>query len=317
MTLINFAADTCLTSGRGSPNAISPGSDGNNWVQVAGNQTPSFASNHIIMTYLNNSVRFAYVYGTSQADTEVLVSVVQGGSTSAVAGAVLRCADTNHYFFADIHSNTVEIGRSISGTDTVLGSAAFSTSVDTEYLMRFQIIGSTLKVRVWDALTTEPVPWSVLASDNTLSTGFFGIYGAPVGGDIVKFSLFSATNGSLVSNVPPPTTLVGTNITGLVAGATNALLVPSVDISAYEMWTLQIDAVATGGTLTFQGSNDGINFVSILATSATSGSAATTATSTGIYGSARRYRYLQVQQTAWTSGATTGTLLLYANGGSF
>jgi hypothetical protein len=265
------------------------------------------------MTYLDSSARFVYTYASmSESDTEALVKVVQGGNTNAVVGVALRCSDANHYYFANIHSNVVEIGKSISGSDTILGSAAFSTSIDTEYYMRFQAIGSTLKVKVWDALTTEPTPWNVLASDNTLSSGLFGIYGAPVGGDLVKFSLFSATNGEVVSNVPEPTTLVGTNIIGLAASADEALLVPSIDISAYEMWTLEVDTIATGGVLTFQGSNDGINFQSVSAYDADGGVAGTTTNATGIFYGYRVYRYLQVRQTSWTSGSTTGTLLLYA-----
>ena len=111
------------------------------------------------------------------------------------------------------------------------------------------------------------------------------------------------------SNVPENMTQFGgvavfTELASLTAGSLNADLIPSTDVSAYRSATIQITGTWTG-TLTFQGSNDNVNFVSILhqditATNAASGS---TLTANGFrYIFLTGFRYLRVRMTAYTSG---------------
>lgn len=312
MALATFATDTFASGGRGSPNAISPGSDGGNWSLVTGDQTPSFASNQGVFTYNASTNLGVWVYASSilQTDQEVLVNVTQGNANGDIAGAVVRCTDANHYYYADLgnSSGNIEIGKKVGATFTSLTTAPVSTSFGTKYSLRFQVIGSTLKAKVWDAATSEPTAWSVQCTDTTLYSGNFGICMAPLGSHTCKFDTFSATNGGTPPANPPDPTYAAEQ-PGLVAGATNADLVPSQDISAYKVWSLQIDTIATGATLTFQGSNDGTNFVAIKADE----NAATTTTATGLFSAKKRYRYLRVRQTAWSSGLTTGTLELYTD----
>lgn len=105
-----------------------------------------------------------------------------------------------------------------------------------------------------------------------------------------------------------------TEQSGLSAGALNADLVPSTDVSLYKWLSLHITAVATGGTITFQGSNDNINFVSInLARVDSSSSIASTSTVTAVWTGPVNFRYFRARQTAWTSGTTTGVLELYTS----
>src|SRR5258708_733452 len=95
----------------------------------------------------------------------------------------------------------------------------------------------------------------------------------------------------------------------LTAGSLNADLVASTDVSAYKWWSLQILTIATGGTLSFQGSNDGTTFVSIPANSTASTSGLFfSSTTTGIYHGPVIYRYLRIRQTAYSSGSSTGVL---------
>lgn len=314
MSLLTFAVDDTTIGGRGSPNPISPGSDTNDWNQIAGTQTPSYASGQIVLTYNGSSALGVWTYSSqSQADQEVLVDITQSSANTEVAGAVLRCVDSTHYYYAVIGNTSgyVEIGKNIGGSFTQLVKTAFTSSFGTKYGLRFQVIGSTLKCRIWDASTTESTNWSAQATDTTLYTGGFGICTAPVGASSCKYDTFIATNGFTVSANPVPSA-VGAEQTGLVAAALNADLVPAQDIGMYKTWSLQLDTVASGGTITFQGSNDGINYVTIYGYKAVDATLVTTATATGIYYGPRNYRYFRVRQTAWSSGATTGTLELYS-----
>lgn len=100
------------------------------------------------------------------------------------------------------------------------------------------------------------------------------------------------------------------------AGALNAQLVSAVDLSEYGFWSLQISQTAFVGTLTFYGSNDGLNWIGITATNLNTNGTATSftvasGTPNSSFGSASTMRFLQVTMTAYTSGTATGTLTLF------
>lgn len=313
MTLITLATDTTNTGGRGSPNPISPGSDGGVWTQQRGDQTATFVSNQIVLTFVASTNLGIWSYsGNSNTDQEVLINVYQSSGNTDIVGAVLRYVDSTHFYYADIGniSGSIEIGVCTPGpTFTTIASAPFSSSFGTKYTLRFQVKGQTLKAKIWDASAAEPVGWSVQGTDSTLFSGLYGLCGMPAGGT-VKFDSFSATNGDNppINPVPPA---YGSEQPGLIAGATNADLVPAQDVSGYKNWSLQVDTIASGATLTFQGSNDNINYVSAYGYKVADATLVTSTTATGMFYGPRNYRYFRVRQTAWSSGVSKGTFELY------
>lgn len=319
MSLITFAVDSFLTGGRGTPNAISPGSDGSSWTPQRGVQTPSYSSNQGVFTCGSDTHLGVWTYGSmAQTDQEVLVNVLQTSGNDEIVGAVLRCSDSGHFYYADIGNNSgnIEFGKCTpagGGTFTALATAPFSSSFGTKYSLRFQAVGNVLKAKIWDASTAEPTNWSIQFSDNTYSSGLAGICMAPDNSSACKFDTFSITNGATVSSNPVDPSY-GAEQKGLVAGAASADLVPAQDISAYARWSLQIDTIATGATLTFQGSNDGTNFRSIAAYKDVDDSVVSTTTAVGMFSASRKYRWIRVRQTAYSSGLTTGTFELFAHG---
>jgi len=98
-------------------------------------------------------------------------------------------------------------------------------------------------------------------------------------------------------------------IGSLTAGALNADLVPSTDVSGYATFMLQITGTFVG-TLTLQGSNDNTNFSSVYGTWINNTQPVSTATTTGIISGSCNFRYFRVRMTAYTSGSATGTLEL-------
>src|SRR5258707_8350922 len=101
---------------------------------------------------------------------------------------------------------------------------------------------------------------------------------------------------------------------GLSAGALNADVVRSTDVSAYAWLSLPITAVAVGATITFQASNDNfatqVESVNLTRVSSST-TISSTSTTTGIFEGPVNFRYFRARQTAWTSGSTTGVLELY------
>lgn len=94
------------------------------------------------------------------------------------------------------------------------------------------------------------------------------------------------------------------------AGSLNADIVAAIDIEGYSAVELQITGTWVG-TLTFQGSNNNIDFISVLATdiSNATNSPITFTTSNGIFYIPTNFRYFRCRMTSYTSGTATSTSL--------
>jgi hypothetical protein len=128
------------------------------------------------------------------------------------------------------------------------------------------------------------------------------------------------TDGTNIGNVlKSDGTAVGQNaqlvapaykeVGSLTAGALNADLVPSTDVSGYATFALQITGTFIG-TLALQGSNDNTNFVSVFGTWPNNTQPISSFGVTGIITGSCNFRYLRVRMTSYTSGTATGTLEL-------
>lgn len=105
-----------------------------------------------------------------------------------------------------------------------------------------------------------------------------------------------------------------TELSGLTAGSLNADLVPSTDVSAYKWLSLHINTNAYSGTLTFQCSNDNINWISLALSQPSSSSYTATTTSTNVlFNGPIAFRFFRVRMTSYSSGTAQGTLELYTN----
>lgn len=201
--MTTFATDTALTGGRGTPNAWSPGSDSHNWTQSRGNQSLSFASNQLVLTYNGSTTSGVMTYAAlTETDTEVLVNAVQT-ATNDIIGAAIRFVDTNNYYQLVLGNtaNTLEIRKNVASTFSTIGSAAFTDTAGTKYSFRFQAIGTSLRAKIWQAGTSEPGTWTIgPITDSSLASGLFGIVGAPhTTGNTTKYDTFSATNGAVAA----------------------------------------------------------------------------------------------------------------------
>jgi len=98
-------------------------------------------------------------------------------------------------------------------------------------------------------------------------------------------------------------------VASLTAGALNADLVPSTDVSGYSTFVLQVVGTWVG-TLTLQGSNDNTNFVSVYGTWISNTQPVAVMSTNGVMTGSCNFRYFRVRMTAYTSGTATGTLEL-------
>src|SRR5260370_38517948 len=118
---------------------------------------------------------YSAVLGPVATDAQVLFTGSMNAFTGANIGAVLRWNDTNNWYKAYIDGASLVVQKKVNGSTAILGSVPFVASVNTGYLLRFQIAGSTLSARAWPAGSAEPTSCGGQATDSTLPSGSVGL----------------------------------------------------------------------------------------------------------------------------------------------
>jgi hypothetical protein len=143
------------------------------------------------------------VSGTSNSYNAVLgpvlinAQVVFSGSVSSFSssniGSVLRWSNSSNLYKAYIDGSNLVLQKRVNGIATTLGSVPFQASVNTNYTLRFQIIGTTLYTKVWRTGTVEPSAWMIQKIDSSLTSGRGGLRMLPQTGHVnyTAFTLYS------------------------------------------------------------------------------------------------------------------------------
>lgn len=114
------------------------------------------------------------------ADSDVTVtvspSVVATGSSGwIVAGMLARYQDASNYYtaraeFKETGVAGLSIYKIVGGTATFLGGVEPGTySAAQQWRMRLQVIGTSVKAKLWPLASPEPGPWSLTATDTALT----------------------------------------------------------------------------------------------------------------------------------------------------
>lgn len=132
----------------------------------------------LIAPGVTGSDRIAHMdVGAPDQDAWVLVDNGANPSGGIMrSGLVLRYTDaSNHYRFVVSISTagvlTAEISRRAGGTLTDLASAVVVATNANNFYVRGQIIGSRLRIKVWNDTRDEPVGWALDVEDDDLTTG--------------------------------------------------------------------------------------------------------------------------------------------------
>jgi hypothetical protein len=130
-----------------------------------------------------------------RVDIQTLVSAV---GNSIYAGVTGRWVDASNFYYGKLELTTsgqilISIYKRVAGVDTALFSpTATGLSASGIHTIRFQIIGTTLRVKVWNTATSEPVSWNATVTDSSFASA--GSYGC-------RSSLDSAYTGGLPTSV--------------------------------------------------------------------------------------------------------------------
>lgn len=243
-----------------------------------------------------------------------------GGAITVADGAdVTQGTSTDANTIASVMGRLTKIRDLLNATLTVAGSGNFTVA---------QATGSNLHA-VLDA--GAAVIGHVIA-DSGSTTAVTSLPAIPTGSNVIGHVINDAgaalmggaylvdsagTNKAAVDSngnqaIKGNFTEVAGNGTGVVNGA-NTDLISSTDVSAYKFLSLQVTGTWTG-TLTFQCSNDNVNWSSMVLTTTvpTTTNYSFQTTINGFFTGPISFRYLRVRMTAYTSNTSlAGTLELY------
>ena len=115
------------------------------------------------------------VLGPSATDAEVLFTGSMSNFSSGNLGAVLRWTNANNLYKAYIDGTNLVVQARVNGSATILGQVPFSAKTNTQYSVRFRIVGTTLYAKAWLASSTEPTAWAVTVTNSALTSGQCGL----------------------------------------------------------------------------------------------------------------------------------------------
>ncbi|MCA1832893.1 MAG: DNRLRE domain-containing protein [Actinobacteria bacterium] len=134
-------------------------------------------------------------------------------------------------------SSTIKLQKFVNSSVTQIGSLTYSMDTNPQRV-RFQVQGSSIKVKVWPAGTTEPAAWSISATDTTIT-----------GAGVVQLthSHSSGTHTLYVDDVTlsTPAPAVSPGVTTYIGGPTGLLATNSGGTLSYPLVNAHGDSVGT------------------------------------------------------------------------
>lgn len=118
--------------------------------------------------------------GSANADVTVSwsSSKLAAGAPFAIEVAA-RYTDIQNFYAARVLVNTdqttvLDVRKRVANAQTVLNMlspSGVTHAASTFYRLRLQVIDTTIRAKLWNAASLEPVAWTVSATDTSLSTG--------------------------------------------------------------------------------------------------------------------------------------------------
>src|SRR6266568_798348 len=174
------------------------GTDGKSWVldnAPTGTQDVTSNEGHIVNS--GTATVPDFIYGSSVTTTDTDVSIrVQFTNTGDECIPLLRRQSAGNFYYGGYDAGSgKQIKKRVANSGTSLASAAFTATTNIFYWIRFQAIGSTLRMRMWQDGTSEPGVWDVTITDTTYTTaGSTGLHIATASTNTVSADHFTVDN---------------------------------------------------------------------------------------------------------------------------
>jgi hypothetical protein len=157
--------------------------------------------------------------GTANADCEILALCRPDTNDNHyvrlyVRGAGAAGAESCYFAYIQLSGDAIGIHKYTAPTSTAVGSTAKTINTGTWYYMRFRVVGTSLKLKVWAKGTDEPAAWDLEFTDSSVTAaGWIGIGSANTGCE-VNYDYIGINVGSSAATVPLPVSDVVATTTG-------------------------------------------------------------------------------------------------------
>lgn len=171
-------------------------SDGRMWGGEA-NSSPAFLIKNRAGQISGASGPLQATLNVASADAEILLSGsvsrfdAHGGTN---LGGVLRWQNVRNWYKVLINGSILQLLKAVNGKITVLGATPFQAVGNTNYSLRFRVLGSNLFAKAWPSAHAEPASWTLTVIDTQLNAGIGGIRVLLAAGAIIRITSFLETN---------------------------------------------------------------------------------------------------------------------------
>jgi hypothetical protein len=121
--------------------------------------------------------------GTTDVEilAHVLIATLPTGVGETVGMLLARYTNISNYYIAlprNASGGTTkkfEIGKNVAGADTVLDNATLAFDITEFWWLRFRIVGTSVKAKMWRHTASEPAAWTVTDTDSSHAAGKVGL----------------------------------------------------------------------------------------------------------------------------------------------
>lgn len=118
------------------------------------------------------------------------------GNQGVFAFRASGAAAAENAYRVTLTATQIQLRKYLAGADSSVSSASFTPTAGRKYYCRAQANGTTLRVRIWDAATTEPGTWNISVTDaNIAGAGWVGFAADTLTGNRDFDFLGAGTNG--------------------------------------------------------------------------------------------------------------------------
>lgn len=157
----------------------------------------------LISSDTNSAVTWDDIGDVADSDIIIKASVESSAGGARVYSRVSGSSGAeNGYFLIFGISGQLYLYKMVNGASTAITSIIISTLSYTDYWIRFQTVGTTLRGKIWSVDTVEPAEWKISGTDSSLTSGHCGV-GAWNNRADFNVDYFSCGTGSDLALFPP------------------------------------------------------------------------------------------------------------------
>jgi hypothetical protein len=179
MTVTAVGDSLADTFGRTVAGGWGTADSGQAWAVVGAAADYSVGAGYGVVTHPTVGIAHLTTLLAPGPDVDLYVDVSASAlatGASLFTGPIARAVDNNNHYMARLEllttgGITLTVRKRVAGTETSLGSYTSTLTHVTGawYRVRFQVIGSSLRAKVWAATEVEPGLWQIEVTDSSLT----------------------------------------------------------------------------------------------------------------------------------------------------